>query len=59
MFKLSILRKVVTDDELFSSFKVSERFAAVLPEDHASGLSLSTPAELLRSVKKSSSLEGV
>lgn len=41
VFKLSIIRKVVTDDELFSSFKVSERFAAVLPEDHASGLSLS------------------
>lgn len=44
VFKLSIIRKVVTDDELFSSFKVSERFAGVLPEDHASGLSLSSPA---------------
>lgn len=44
VFKLRIIGKVVTDDKLFSSFKVSERFAAVLPEDHASGLSLSSLA---------------
>lgn len=42
-----------------SHLSKSQRFAAVSPEDRASGLSLSNPAELLSSVTKSSSLEGV
>lgn len=49
----------MTDDELFSSFKASGRFAAVLPGDRASGLRLSSPTQTLRPVTKTPSLAGV
>lgn len=50
---------MVTDDELFWSFKASGGFAAVLPGDRASGLRLSSPARTRRQVMKAPSLGGV